>query len=49
VNVWEYGAGFFLLAIEEHQKIVQERLKETAMAVRMAQANTKCWTTFLSA
>ena len=47
-NVLDYGYSFFVDALNEHEYIKYEKLKDTAYAFRVAQfADEKTWRNFL--
>jgi hypothetical protein len=47
VECLDYGFGFFIDAVNEHEKIKLEQLASTAFAARAAQAEEKDWIKFL--
>ena len=47
-DVWRYGYSYFLIAVNEHQRIALEQTKELAFAVRLGNhADEKDWKKFM--
>jgi hypothetical protein len=47
-GVWDYGFNFFLVALDESERMAAERVKDAAFAVRMGRfADAKEWKKFI--